>query len=95
VRYGLPYVAVVGNDARWNAEHQIQLRDYGPERLVGCALLPTRYDRVAVALGGHGEHVTGAAELPAALERAVRSGLPACVNVAIDGLPAPVIRRGG
>ena len=32
VRYGLPFVAVVGNDAAWNAEHQIQLRDYGAER---------------------------------------------------------------
>ena len=29
VRYGLPFVAVVGNDARWNAEYQIQLRTYG------------------------------------------------------------------
>ena len=29
VRYGLAYVAVVGNDACWNAEHQIQLRAYG------------------------------------------------------------------
>ena len=28
-RHGLPFVAVVGNDARWNAEHQIQLREYG------------------------------------------------------------------
>jgi acetolactate synthase-1/2/3 large subunit len=29
VRYALPFVVVVGNDARWNAEHQIQLRRYG------------------------------------------------------------------
>jgi acetolactate synthase-1/2/3 large subunit len=93
VRYGLPFVAVVGNDARWNAEHQIQLRSYGPNRLVGCELLPTRYDLVAAALGGHGEHVTRAAELPAALGRALRSKLPACVNVMIEGLAAPVIRR--
>ncbi len=40
VRYGLPFVAVVGNDARWNAEYQIQLRDYGADRLVGCELQP-------------------------------------------------------
>jgi acetolactate synthase-1/2/3 large subunit len=40
---------IVGNDARWNAEYQIQLRSYGRERLVGCELLPTRYDQVAVA----------------------------------------------
>jgi acetolactate synthase-1/2/3 large subunit len=93
VRYGLPYVAVVGNDARWNAEHQIQLANYGPERLVGCELLPTRYDLVAAALGGHGEHVARAPDLPAALARAVRSGRPACVNVMIEGLAAPNVRR--
>ena len=93
LRAGAPYVAVVGNDARWNAEHQIQLRDYGPDRLVGCDLLPTRYDRVATALGGHGEHVERAADLAPALERAAASGLPACVNVGLDGLAAPVVRR--
>ena len=36
VRCNLPFVAVVGNDATWNAEHQIQLREYGPERTHGC-----------------------------------------------------------
>jgi acetolactate synthase-1/2/3 large subunit len=93
VRYGLPFVAVVGNDARWNAEYQIQLRSYGAERAIGCELAPTRYDLVAAALGGHGEHVTREADLPAALERAFRSGRPACVNATIDGLPAPDISR--
>ncbi len=39
VRYGLPFVAVVGNDAGWNAEHQIQLREYGQNRTHGCELL--------------------------------------------------------
>ena len=90
LRYGLPFVAVVGNDARWNAEHQLQIRHYGAERAVACSLLPTRYDRVAEALGGHGEHVERAADLPAALERAVASGKPSVVNVMIDGVPAPV-----
>jgi acetolactate synthase-1/2/3 large subunit len=93
VRYGLPFVAMVGNDARWNAEYQIQLRDYGPDRLVGCELLPTRYDRVAEAFGGHGEQVTAAAELLPAARRAVASGRPACLNVMIEGVPAPTIRR--
>jgi acetolactate synthase I/II/III large subunit len=93
VRCNLPFVAVVGNDATWNAEHQIQLREYGPERTNGCDLLPSRYDLVAQALGGHGELVTGAADLPAALERAIASGKPACVNVMIERVPAPVIRR--
>lgn len=93
VRYGLPVVLVVGNDARWNAEHQIQLRDYGAERAHACTLLPARYDLVAAALGGHGEFVDTVDELPAALQRALASNKPACVNVMIDGYPAPVTRR--
>jgi acetolactate synthase I/II/III large subunit len=93
VRHGLPYVAVVGNDARWNAEYQIQRRDYGPERTIGCELLPTRYDAVCAAFGGHGELVTEPQALRPAAERALASGLPACLNVMIDGLPAPNILR--
>ncbi|MBK7260907.1 MAG: thiamine pyrophosphate-binding protein [Rubrivivax sp.] len=93
VRYRLPVVVLVGNDARWNAEHQIQLKDYGPERLIGCELEPTRYDLATAALGGHGEWVVDAQALPAALQRAQASGLPACVNVMIEGLPAPLLRR--
>ena len=93
VRCNLPFVAAVGNDATWNAEHQIQLREYGPNRTHGCELLPSRYDLVVQALGGHGELVTSAADLPAALDRAIASGKPACVNVMIERVPAPVIRR--
>ena len=93
VRYDVPVVAVVGNDAAWNAEYQIQLRDYGPDRLVGCELLPSRYDRVVEALGGHGEHVSAASELGPALRRAFGSGRPACVNVEIERNAAPTIKH--
>ena len=93
VRYGLPLVAVVGNDARWNAEYQIQLRDYGADRLLGCELLPTRYDLVAQAFGAHGEQVSEATAMQPAIERARSSGLPACINVMIEGVPAPLIKR--
>jgi acetolactate synthase-1/2/3 large subunit len=92
-RARLPFVAIVGNDACWNAEHQIQLRAYGRERAHGCELAPARYDQAVAALGGHGECVTRAEELPAALERAAASGKPACVNVMIERLPAPVLAR--
>ena len=93
VRCGLAYVAVVGNDRCWNAEHQIQLRSYGAARAHGLDLLPTRYDRVAAGFGAHGEQVERPAELAPALERAARAGRAACVNVAIERLPAPVFRR--
>jgi acetolactate synthase-1/2/3 large subunit len=93
VRYGLPFLLVVGHDARWNAEYQIQLRDYGMQRTVGCELLPTRYARVAEAFGGYGELVTEPGALLPAAYRALASGLPACLNVAIEGLAAPNIKR--
>ena len=89
VRCGLDYLAVVGNDATWNAEYQIQLRAYGKDRAKGCELLPTRYGAVAAAMGAHGEDVHVFRGLPDALARATRSGKPACVNVMIERLPAP------
>ena len=94
VRCGLAYVAVVGNDACWNAEYQIQLRSYGAARAHGLDLLSTRYDRVAEGFGAHGEHVERPAELAPALRRAAGSGRPACVNVMIERLPAPPFPRG-
>lgn len=90
-REKLPFVAVIGNDQRWNAEHQIQLRDYGADRLIGCELSGARYDLAVAGLGGHGEHVTELGGLGPALERAARSGLPACVNVEMQGLAAPIV----
>jgi acetolactate synthase-1/2/3 large subunit len=93
-RHGLPFVCVVGNDSRWNAEYQIQIRDYGANRAHGCELAPgTRYDMIATALGGHGEFVERAADLAPALSRAFASGKPAIVNVIIDGKPAPALKR--
>jgi acetolactate synthase-1/2/3 large subunit len=93
VRHDLPYVAVVGSDCRWNAEYNIQVRDYGPNRTFGCELNPTRYDLVAAAMGGHGELVTRQADLVPAIERSLASNKPAVINVMIDGIPSPVIRR--
>jgi acetolactate synthase-1/2/3 large subunit len=93
VRCDLPVIVVVGNDARWNAEYQIQLRQYGAERAKNCDLLPSRYDRVVEALGGFGALVTSATDLAEALERAYMSRKPACLNVMIESTAAPVIRR--
>jgi len=95
VRHALPIVAVIGNDACWNAEHQIQLNSYGRERTFGCELLPTRYDLAVAGLGGYGEQVETAAQLEQALTRAIASGKPACVNAMIERLPAPTVSRKG
>jgi acetolactate synthase I/II/III large subunit len=89
----LPFVAVVGNDARWNAEYQIQLREYGAQRAQGCEMRELRYDRIAQAFGAWGERVTRADDMSPAVRRALASGLPACIDVMIDGLAAPQIAR--
>lgn len=93
VRHDLPFVAVVGNDAGWNAERRLQARTYGEDRIFACDLLPSRYDLAVAALGGHGEHVTKRSDLDAALDRAFASGLPSLVNVAIEPAEAPIVRR--
>ncbi|MDX2203109.1 MAG: thiamine pyrophosphate-binding protein [Hyphomicrobiaceae bacterium] len=92
LRHDLPFIAIVGNDSRWNAEYQIQCRDYGRDRAHACTLPPdVRYDLAVAALGAHGELVTRAEDLPAALERAHGSGKAACLNVRLSPHPAPVI----
>ncbi len=94
-RAGVPMIVVVGNDSCWNAEHQIQLRTYGKERAHGCELAGgTRYDLAVAALGGHGELVTKVADLRPALQRAIASGKPACINVMIQRLAAPTVTAG-
>lgn len=89
VRENLPFIAVVGNDNRWNAEHLIQTKSFGVDRQIGCGLSAARYDLAVAALGGFGAYVTTRDELNDALTQAVASNLPACINVAMLGLPAP------
>ncbi len=84
VRFKLPMVIVVGNDAAWGQILIPQRGLYGDERAVATRLAPTRYDRVVEALGGKGEHVDDPADLVPALERAFASGTIYCVDVAID-----------
>jgi acetolactate synthase-1/2/3 large subunit len=82
VRFRLPMVVVVGNDAAWGQIAVPQKAMYG--EAVATRLAPTRYDRVVEALGGKGEHVDDPADLVPALERAFASGTVYCVDVAID-----------
>jgi acetolactate synthase-1/2/3 large subunit len=93
VRRQLPFVAIVGNDACWNAESQLQRRHYGENRMHGCELLPARYDALVSALGGHGELVEAADQLEGAIARAVASGKPAVINIMTESIAAPVLRR--
>ncbi|MEE2674896.1 MAG: thiamine pyrophosphate-binding protein [Myxococcota bacterium] len=83
VRFGLPIIGVVGNDAAWGQMMRPQGAMIGWDKLDGTLLNPTRYDKVVEALGGYGELVESPEELRPALERAAASGKPACINVMI------------
>ena len=83
VRHNIPVVCVVGNNGIWGLEkHPMQswlgvsvATDLGPT---------TRYDKVVEALGGYGEMIERPEEIRPALERAFKSGRPACINVICD-----------
>lgn len=84
IRFKLPMVCVVGNDAAWGQIRLPQVSMFGEDKSPGTLLAPTRYDKVVEALGGYGEHVTEPSQIRPALERAVASGTVACVNVMLD-----------
>jgi len=84
VRFSIPAVLVVGNDAAWGEVRQPQIGFYGEEGEIATRLAPSRYDRLCDVFGGHGEHVETPAEIGPALERALGSGEPAIVDVALD-----------
>jgi acetolactate synthase-1/2/3 large subunit len=83
VRRRLNVVSVIGNNGIWATEkHPMQ-------SLLGTAIAAdlrpgVRYDQVVSALGGYGELVTAPEEVGPAFERALMSGLPACINVLTD-----------
>ena len=81
-RHGLPLVGVVANNAAWgDVKHEGA--GYNPQR-VATDLGNCRYDVLAQALGGHGEHVVRLDQLRPALERSLSSGTAAVVNVETD-----------
>lgn len=84
VRFNLPMVCVVGNDAAWGQIRLPQVSMFGEDKSPATRLAPTRYDKVVEAFGGHGEYVTEPAQIRPALERALASGTVACVNVMLD-----------
>ncbi len=84
LRFKLPMVCVVGNDAAWGQIRIPQVQMFGEDKSPGTLLAPTRYDKIVEAMGGHGEYVTEASQIRPALERAAASNTVACVNVMLD-----------
>ena len=94
VRFGLPMVAVIGNDGGWGQMRMdVRAMGVGADELVATELGFTRYDKMVEALGGHGEYVENPSDIRPALERAFSSGKPACVNVKIDPAGARQVLR--
>jgi len=84
VRFDMPVIGIVANNAAWNQVRFAQLLRYGPEKgRTANELSPLRYDRLVEAMGGYGENVTEPRQIRPALERARASGKPACINVMV------------
>ena len=87
VRHGINVVSIMGNDAAWGIDRQIQLKVYG--KAVATDLLPTRYDKVVEGLGGHGEYVSDPDQLEGAIKRAFNAKKPSLVNIDIQRAISP------
>jgi acetolactate synthase-1/2/3 large subunit len=70
-RFGVPYIAVVGNNSAMNQIRYGQIAKYGPERgNVGNLLGDIPYGKFAEMLGGYGEEVRDPGQIAGALQRA-------------------------
>jgi len=88
-RFGVPYIAVIGNNSAMNQIRYGQLAKYGQERgNVGNLLSDVPYGRFAEMLGGYGEEVYEASKIAGALQRAresiARTGRSAVINIWVD-----------
>ena len=86
-RAGQRVVTIVGNDRRWNAEYQIQIRKYGEDRTFACELSDANYAQACIALGGWGARVQTSEELESALKKAFAFNGPSCIDLAIEPEP--------
>lgn len=89
VRYKLPFVTIVGNDAGWGLERELQSETFDGQPTVACELRSTRYDIVTKGFGGEGETIDTLEQVGPAVERAFSSGVPYCLNVNIRGVRSP------
>ena len=88
-RFGVPYIAVIGNNSAMNQIRYGQLAKYGEERgNVGNLLGDVPFGKFAEMLGGYGEEVRDPALIAPALRRAresvARSKRSAVINIWVD-----------
>jgi acetolactate synthase-1/2/3 large subunit len=83
VRENAPIVVIIANDCCWGMIKGGQKLVY-EERYCGVDFTDVRYDKLAEALGCHGELITEPGQIRPALQRAVDSGKPAVLDVKVD-----------
>ncbi len=88
VRHKLPIVLIVGNDAGWGLERELQ-NAANVREAVGTELSFSRYDAIMQAFGGGGENIESLDQVGPAVARAFASGVPYCLNVKIRGARSP------
>ncbi|MCC7107923.1 MAG: thiamine pyrophosphate-binding protein [Deltaproteobacteria bacterium] len=95
VRHGLKVVFLVVTDGQWGMVKMTQSMAFAPvtmmlkkrlapEATINSDFREVSYDRLAMTLGAHGERVADPAELPAALERALKAERCAVIHVDVD-----------
>ncbi|MGH8013311.1 MAG: thiamine pyrophosphate-binding protein [Candidatus Binataceae bacterium] len=85
VRFGLPFIGIVGNNSHMNQIRYGQTAKYGRERGdVANWLGDVHYEKFAEMLDGYGEEVRDPGEIAPALRRARESGKCALINVWVD-----------
>jgi len=82
-RYGLTIIDVVGNDRSWGMIKNLQARRF-EERYIGVDFTDVNLGLLAEAFGCYGERVEKPEEIQPALKRAVRSNLPAVLDVTVE-----------
>jgi acetolactate synthase-1/2/3 large subunit len=87
VRHGLPIIVVVGNDSGWGLERELQ--NASGSAPVACELRNTHYEMIMRGFDGEGEVVDHVAQVRPAIERALQSRVPYCLNVVIRGSRSP------
>ena len=89
-RFNLPIIYIIGNDRRWGAEVEIQIRDYGKERAQYCMLdNKTRYDIIAKGMGCQSFFVNTISSLKDAIKIALSTKKTTVIDIEMEGLPAP------
>lgn len=84
VRHHVPIVIVIANnDGNMGALRQRMYMDEGAEPIM--RFQPgLRYDQIMAMFGGQAEHVERPEDIRPAIERALSSSRPACINIAVD-----------